>query len=171
MKLRKYPLFTNNLLSLASWCQDYYLEDTRYPVKCPLHRFAIGVYQIHQGMDWHDKGEHGVNEYESFASAAVHFVITSEMCKLMVWNSPYWDLSKLETAELNHKTTLYNISKAQQQLSYSIQPTRVSRKSRYKPIILETCLRTLAFDLLRAIPSTKRAEAIENATTIMTGRL
>jgi hypothetical protein len=79
------PIYPENLFDIIQWCHDYPPFD-KFPVT-PERRFGIGLYQIHQGMDWKDGG---VNKYESLAAAVLHFTQTAlavgadivEICRL-----------------------------------------------------------------------------------------
>ena len=62
-----------DILELQEWCKDY-MASPRCTTHDPLRRFAIGIYQIYQGIKW---GENASGS-ESLAAAAIHFCMAGE---------------------------------------------------------------------------------------------
>jgi hypothetical protein len=161
---------TNSLVELQEWCRDY---DRRNLHPCDFFvRFAIGFYQIYQGIEWKDK----YNKNESLAAASVHFIIVAEKLNLNLEehlnkNIANWDYN----SDINWKQLFCKLSKAQQHLFYHFKTFKLNpnyqRKTRYNPKVLNKLLAESIGFLIGAIEPDHRDMAIEDATKIMSGRL
>lgn len=160
------PVDATTILELMEWCSDYNRR-TQYP-SAALKCFAIGFYQIHQGMEWKDGG---LNKYESYAAAVLHFLRLSEQLQLPVEgalagkfeNFLYLSLDTVAYDLLRH------LSATQQQLLYQSSFNKVkSRKSRYNADFLTHRLYLCIYSLVRAIRPDLRSEAFYTASKIMT---
>ena len=153
---------TINLIELQEWCREY----TRTP-RCltqdPVRRFAIGVYQIYQGMVWKTTD----SAYESFAASAIHFIMVAESLKAYVEMHMLDDLR--ECSFYDYRNMLHCLSKSQQMVIYATDAQGVGRKSRYKPEILSCDIANLISVLFGRIPADKLAEAIYHAMEVMNG--
>lgn len=165
MKLTIRATETTRSVDLALWCREYHQHNS-YP--CAFdRRFAIGLYQIYQGMLWD-----GLNRNESFAAAAIHFIITLEAADISPRLPEY--LVDLVTKHIDWKTVMLHVSRAQQHVLYGTQlriKKGTARSTRYCPEQLRDDLSALIEILFAAIPSDQRAQAIWDATSIMTKRL
>lgn len=163
---------TNNLIELQEWCRDYHRYN-KHPTDF-FTRFAIGFYQIYQGEAWKDED----NRNESFAAAAVHFIMVSEILELCLekyMTNWFSQLTGENKVNIDWKNLLCVLSKAQQHIFYKHKTYKLNpdyqRKSRYNAETLAVCLRHAIVMLLGAIKPDLREYAIEDATAIMTGRL
>jgi hypothetical protein len=157
---------TTDLVELALWCRDYHRYN-KYPCSFDK-RFAIGFYQIYQGIVWD-----GLNRYESFAAGAIHFLITLEALDLSTVDIPRNLLSE-DSAYINWQTLMLHLSRAQQHVLYRYQleiKKGTSRSTRFNPELLAKDLSFAIDALICAIPCDSRAQAIFDATEIMTRRL
>lgn len=162
------PIYPTNIFDILAWCRDYD-RNNKYPVNT-LTRFCIGHYQIHQGMAWKDGG---VNKYESFAAATLHFFMVSEKLKLGVEDyQGEYVLNHMRLRWINWEEMCYNLSASVQMLFYSPDRNKTKRAAkRYNKDRLAERLSHVAFDLIKAIPPDMRSECYEKATTIMTKEL
>lgn len=169
-----------NLVPLLNWARKYH-RFNKYPCDA-LRRFSIGFYQIYQAMEWRSvpeapAGVVGHNRNESLASAALHFLICMEAAGLAAENKLPRDLMELQTLPFHATPLLYCLSRAQQMLIYYTQSNglpglkKTVRASRYKSTQLETDLAAAVKLLFQSIPSHQRAQAIEDASRIMTEKL
>jgi hypothetical protein len=159
------PIYPENIFDIIQWCKDYEHFDK---FKCGARaRFSIGFYQIHQGIEWKDNG---VNKYESFAAAVLHFFMVTEYLKLDVVNQlNYINLKDYMKSDLRFVALelLKDLSKCMQMLFYADSANKTKRASRYNPKILEVRLACCIDKLLRCIPIEFRSECFEKATTII----
>lgn len=164
-KIRPIDFFSS--LEISSWCRDY-IRYNKYPANI-IERFAIGIYQIHQGMEWADAG----NKAESFMSATLHFLMVGEMLKAGCYMP-----ETIETKPLNYQRLVYLISKIQQQIFYyhkstvkSVDGKVYQRSSRFKLRLTEQLLQELVNNLVACVPSYARQQGLFDASKIMSGIL
>lgn len=160
------PLWATNVFDLMFWTNDY-RKRNRFPVPI-LKRFAIGLYQINQGMEWKDQG---VNKNEGFAAAVLHFMMVSQELDLMIEQHLEIKLDDFGKTSLNTESILFHVSRAQQQLFYADQGNRTKRVSRYNKDKLTESLGIAIRCFIEAIPVEFRSDCFEKATTIMTREL
>jgi hypothetical protein len=172
LALRPNDIYPTDIYEIIIWAVDYDKRN-RFPVDT-LKRFAIGLYQIHQGMHWKDNGP---NKYESFAAAAVHFIIVAERCDLKVDKAEEMPVKLKEfprmCINIHAPELLYNISGAQAMLMYNqaYSGNKTKRMSRYNPEILEERLSKIVRILICCIPLEFRTECFNLSTKIMTKEL
>ncbi len=165
---------TTQVVELASWCRLY--QNFGIHKLTTAQRFACGVYQLHQGIGWLDVVAE-YKQYESFAAAALHIMMTAESEKQCVAESPFWDVQNIcewSFIKPDYRDITYLISSAQQQVFYNMFITGkpgYQRMTRFKPIELRDRLARLSRELFSVIPPGKRSEAIEQASSIMTRKL
>lgn len=169
------PLETEDWRAVAEWCRDYNRWN-KYPVPM-LQRYAIGIYQIHQAMEWTD----AMNKAESYMAAFLHFQMTMEMME-MPWLSnrieidfaaekSWWDLTRYVAMPLAAERTLYLISKIQQQCFYKTRMMKTQRGSRFNLKMTTDLFAELQTRLLAAVPTYLRKEGLYHASKIMSGTL
>jgi len=162
------PCYPETTLDLQVWCLEYHCYN-KFPVTT-LGRFAIGFYQIHQGLSWKDGG---LNKYESFAASALHFIMVSEALNLPLEEFLPIKISDIPIVHIEHAgvALLSHLSSAQQQLWYSGNPNNTKRNSRYKPAKLAEGLGESVYRLIGLIPKELRQDAFCASSTIMTKEL
>ena len=155
-----------NLLKLQEWCR-WYWRNTKYP--CAVdRRFAIGFYQIFQGIDWKKSD----SAWESNMAAVIHFLTVGEMLELDIESYVQNNFMKLEhEKKLLYKQVLRELSFAQSMVIYGTNKKGIKRNSRYNPDKLARSLGFVIEELISVIPINKRKQAIETAQQIMTGVL
>ena len=167
------PLQSTNWIEISDWCFRYN-KYNKYPVSTS-ERFAIGIYQIHQGLDWQNLTaavENEKNKAESYMSAFLHFKMAQLSMKLDVWTKD--DITSYTTWPMawSAERILYLISKCQQQIFYFTKMQKTLRgKSRYNPEILNESFHLLQLRLIALVPSHCRGEGLYNASKIMMGIL
>jgi hypothetical protein len=162
------PIRTTNLIELQEWCRDY---NRRNKFPCDVKtRFAIGFYQIHQGMSWKDNGE---NKYESYAAAVLHFMMVGEALELKLEsNLPTNILNECKwTIESIGCTLLRLLSASQQQIIYGAKSNKTKRASRYNPNKLSNSLGIVCAYLVGLMPKEFREECFYLASKMMTEEL
>lgn len=185
MKPKSIPASQHCSMSeLFTWCGEYHnwcWQDSgsaRRQIQ-PLQRFAIGFYQIHQGIKWADTS----SEDESFMAAAVHFACVAEALGLSSHYGIFKHYKLIDTmpynyADVNHgqngdwKSLIEMVSEAQQHVFYEWMGSGTSRsKSRYDPDRLGILIGRIVFFLISMVAKSQRGVALEEATEIMTGAL
>ena len=151
------PIKTDNILELQEWC-SFYDRNGKYPATI-LERFAIGLYQIYQGMEWKDVE----NRNESWCAAFIHFLTLAERLKLPV------EL-KLEQNPAGVGLLLF-ISKAQQDVFYKHNAGKTQRSSRYNAGKLTDNLGKILSICYNKVPREERPTGFYHATSIMIGIL
>lgn len=167
------PEDTDCIYGLFSWCRDYE-KNNKFPTDI-LKRFAIGIYQIHQGIDWsvsrHHSFQDSTNKEESFAAAALHFIMVAERLSLDIdkvideINFTKWPKRSIGECSMR---ILRNISKAQQQLFYANPSNKTKRRDRYKEDDLRRAIASLVLDLTSCIEPENRSYAFYLAMEVMT---
>ena len=143
---------------------DKYCKRGKYPTS-PLERFAIGFYQIHQGIGW----EGTDSSYEAYAAAIIHFLGVTTQLDLPIHELLPEDLN-IFFPEYND--LLYCLSRAQQMVFYQARVNNTKRsKSRNNPEQLYLDLTRVIICLLQRIPKKKLKQAFETAFEIMEGNL
>lgn len=166
-----YPCEENNLIGIQNWCKEYN-RFNKFPTT-PINRFLIGVYQIHQGMDWKDNG---LNKYESYCASFLHFVMLAEMLELDIAEPELpitFNLNKIPKLYFESfvKSILKCISICAKQLIYSSNTNKTKRKSRYDKEKLRHNLMLLSWFMIGIVPCEYRMEGIYVASEIMIGLL
>lgn len=159
------PVYPTNIFDIFWWCKDYE-ERNKFPATI-LNRFAIGFYQISQGIAWKDGGR---NKYESYAAAALHFCMVAVRLELPVDDNMEIKLKDFPVKFIEHSAVelLYNLSAAQQQLFYASPSNKTQRASRYNKDKLARCLGEAIIILIGLIPVEYRSDCFELSSTIMT---
>lgn len=159
----------DNIFDLMWWCK-YYEEQNKFPATI-LNRFAIGFYQIHQGMLWKDGG---VNKYESYAAAILHFIMVAVRLNLPIDEQLEISFKEYGSKFIHSSAEdlLCKLSCCQQQLIYGCNTAnKTKRKSRYDKDKLAKNLGEVIKILMEIIPAEYRIECFEKASSIMTREL
>jgi len=160
LQLRSRP--TTKVIDLCKWARKYDRHGP-YP-QGPVYRYAIGVYQIAQGMGWSGTPA----RHEPYAAASIHFLIACEHLDTDVYPYLPKDLKDIPTGTMLHagwKELLYYISTGQRMISYSHhRDNKASKwKARYKPKLLGMAVGESITRLMSLIDPSKRLQAIEYA--------
>jgi len=158
------PIKTIQLVDLQKWCKEYH-QSTKYPSSIE-RRFGIGFYQIYQAMDWKTTN----SSWESWVAGACHFIMVCEVMDLWLETGLLYDMTEWQQV-LDDRGLLRALSLAQAQIIYCTNENNIQRKSRYKESILVDCMCSIIQTMVAKVPSDKRAEALYDATSIMTGVL
>ncbi len=149
------PIRSDNILQLQEWC-SFYDKYGKYPANI-LERFAIGLYQIKDGMEWKDI----LNKNESWCAAFIHFLTVAEKLNLSV---------EIKDNVLDIGMLLF-VSKAQQDVFYKYNSGKTQRSSRYNPERLTINLSKILSICYSKVPKEERPEGFYTATYIMLGKL
>ena len=157
----------DNIISLQTFCSEEIFRNNKYPAS-PQRRFAIGFYQIYQGVEW----GRSASADESFVASAIHLLTVGEMIEIDIENHISLKITQIEYNRTpDFKYLLYVLSKAQSQVIYGTNHKGIKRKSRYKPELLAELLGRAITILFGMVEPGKRQLAVETAITIMTGVL
>lgn len=170
-RIRGQGIQTTLVADIISFCEQQFRLQGANDYLPPLHRFAVGIYQIGQGMSWTNSD---VTREESMASACIHFIGALNLMGCPIENYVPRDLDHIpyEGKNIDYRRLMYCISVAQQQVFYHWCGKSTSRsKSRYNAKTLATNVAEVIMILLESIHKEDREEAIFNATEIMTGAL
>lgn len=151
------PIMSDNILELQEWVR-FYDRNGQYPANI-LERFAIGLYQVYQGMEWKDI----INKNESWCAAFLHFLTVAEKLNLPA-------VEKIKDNMLDIGFLLF-ISKAQQDIFYKYNAGKTMRSSRYNPERLTENLVKILSICYTKVPKIERAEGFNLASSIMIGKL
>lgn len=151
------PIKSDNILELQEWVRMYDRHG-KYPANI-LERFAIGLYQIYQGMEWKDIA----NKNESWCAAFIHFLTLAEKLDLNIDG-----LIKEGTLDIG---LLLFISKAQQDVFYRHNAGKTNRSSKYDSGKLAWNLGRILSVCYSKVSKEERPEGFYNATSIMLGIL
>lgn len=168
------PLHTTRTHDIEQWCRDYE-RNNKYPADI-MTRFNIATYQIHQGVKWKDMG---LNKYESYGAAFLHYMMLCvrmdlKFDRLPTWE-PYCDITLWPKSyyEKEAPKLLEHISEATQQIFYGqkVYDKGYTRKSRYSPERLGRSMSKILEQVMSLIPVEHRQTSLYQASLIMTGNL
>jgi len=145
---------TTELPVLQEYCRqlEEFQQAIGIPPASPLERHCIAFYQLAGAIGWRNTD----CEYESYASAIIHWIVVMESLDLRIEHFMDRDL---------------HASRATQMLLYCKQAGKTERSKRYDAIQLEHDLGILCVRCLMAIPTDLRAKAFHDATTILERRV
>ncbi len=150
---------------LLEWCHEY--QFTGIVPQPKQMRFAIGIYQISQGMSW--KVASPVR-WQSFCAAAMHFIMTAEAYGIRVTLPE--TLDEIDAGFSGWDNLLIKIGKAQQQVVYSLHEASLSsRASRYDIFTLGERLYDLVTACFSLTPPAYREQGCFDEMKILTGDL
>lgn len=120
------PVTPRTTQHLSDWCKAYQTIGT---VPRPKEvRFAIGVYQISQGMSWKISSP---VRWQSFCSAAMHFIACAHCYGFDIAHGLPETLAEIQGDFPGWEGMMLRLGKAQQQVVYSlhdnVSSTRASR--------------------------------------------
>ena len=155
------PESVTTILELSEWALAYHKN---HPAgQGVLQRFAIGLYQIHQGMSWAETPSRS----ESYAAAAIHFCAVSE---LLGCDHLHGHIFEIESGPIDFRALLYAISQAQQHVVYYTNGEYFKgRNKRFSQNAAGCALKYCVNTMIKAICIPDRAEAIDTAMRTMTG--
>ena len=156
-------------VDLCLWVREWVrLHPNADLCKSVMERFAIGIYQIYQALDW--KGTHCA--YESWAAAAIHFIATAELFDVGVENHLPMKLAGKVDVFPDDAKLLWHISRAQQYVFYGYLGKKTKRSERRaNKAVLTDALGELVRHTVCRIPSPRRSEAFELAEEVICNAL
>jgi hypothetical protein len=159
------PVTPRSCDHLLFWCRQY--QDTATVYNPREVRFAIGFYQISQGMAW--KIANPVR-WQSFCAAAMHFIMCAEAYNLALTMPE--SLKDLTEEWLGWEHLLLTLGRAQQQVVYAGATSKNStRVSRFSEDALRACLYTAVEQCFALVPSREREAGCYAEMHILTGDL
>jgi len=160
-------IVTDDTMQLLAWCREYGREGPYR--QNPVQRFAIGIYQIAQGMKWRGakKNACASPRHESYAAACIHFLVALEELEVDVWEHLPHKLTEVsdDSGFFVWETLMFQISSAQRMISYSVhyKSTNTKWAARFDKDVLSLHTAEAVKILLSFIPSTKRKAALYDA--------
>lgn len=148
------PKTPRTCVHLGMWCEKYQFDGT---VPQPGHvRFAIGVYQISQGMSWRIASP---VKWQSYCSAAMHFMMCASAFDIDADNAMPETLEEVSNSFDGWEALMLALGKAQQQVVYSLHSSATStRASRFNKAELERRLVKLITACLSLCPPKHREQ-------------
>jgi hypothetical protein len=149
---------------MSNWC--YLYQHSNIAPRTQADRFAIGLYQIGQGMSWPCRGP---VSWQSYCSAALHWVCclhahNESMCGLLPET-----LAELPTEFIGWERFLHMVCKAQQQVVYaSSHNLNTTRASRFKLDTLRHQLADLVSASFSLVPRSHREQGCYDEMIICT---
>ena len=166
MSERLRATYVAGIIDFLDWarCLDRY-----GPNKCdPVRRLAIGVYQLHQAIDWQGTS----SEYESYAAAAIHIAASAESFDIPIEEALSGGvIADIKFGPTSDTVLLYHLSKFTAQIVYATNPSSIRRKNRFDSRVAASAAASIIEILLGRIPPAKREQAIYEAMEIMVGVL
>lgn len=161
------PVTPRTVEHLALWCGKFQEEKEAMN---PRHiRFAIGVYQISQGMSW--KINNPVR-WQSFCAAAMHFIMCGRAHNCAMWHYFPETLAEIDAPFSGWQNLMMNVGKAQQQVVYALSEVQHStRASRFNQDTLEKHLYDLVKSCFSLAPPEYREQGCFDEMKILTGDL
>jgi len=171
-QLRIRSTYNLNTVDFMAWCRDLQFNDAYRPNVNV--RFGIAFYQIYQAIKWESKdGNLNPNAQESYMASAVHLTCVMEYFDIDLYS--YLMVPNLRSISsrgtLDYKEILYNMAHTQQMLHYYSNMKKTSRNSRFNKNSLKNSGCVCIKQLISMVPRNSRANALQNATEIMTGAL
>jgi hypothetical protein len=160
----------DSVMEIMEYCRQ--LEAFQVSIGIPpadrLERFCIGLYQVEGAINWQRTN----CEYESYASAAIHFIVVMESLgfytELVV---PLQEISSLPRLLIDWKAFSMHASRAIRNLFYARQAGATIRSKRYDKTVLAGDLAYLVSHCISAIPTELRKQAFYDATEILSKRV
>lgn len=158
------PILSTDLIDIQAWCL-WFSRHCKHKATI-LNRFAIGFYQIYQGIEWKDR----LNSGESYCSAFLHFLMVCEELELPLEKYLMIDLKKYPKIYIDQHAVmlLKSLSRSQQQLFYANKVNKTARKSRYNKDTLTLSMNTALSLLISLVEPEDRRACIYEASSIMT---
>ena len=151
---------------VCAWCKHYHVNN-RYPVGT-LKRFGIGLYQIHQGMDWRATEA----RYEGYMSAVLNWLMLSEGLGVPVYKYLKYDCFREESEYVSDNSFIRSISTAQQMVHYADRLGAMRRSDcRYNVETLAEHLAVCISYCLYKIPLKRMKKTMQESVDILTGDL
>lgn len=148
---------------LFNWCK-YYQTDGTVPQPRNI-RFAIGVYQISQGMSWKIASP---VRWQSFCAAAMHFIMCASAYDIQIHDDMPDRLEDITEDFSGWESLLMSLGKAQQQIMYALQSSASStRASRFNHVILRMRLYELIMGCFSLCPPDHRAQCCMDEMLIL----
>lgn len=157
------------MIQIVEYCRQ--LEAFQVSIGIPradrLERFCIGLYQIEGAINW----QRSECEWESYASATIHFVVVMESLDFHIEKMLDNKLDDILVMPIEWKPMMMRTSRAIRNLFYARQAGATIRSKRYDAEMLEADLSYVARQCLYAIPTTRRKQAFHDATEILAKRV
>lgn len=159
------PLTPRTCEHLKTWCRLYQKNARVYNPR--EVRFAIGFYQISQGMSWH---VHSPVRWQSFCAAAMHFIMCADAYDLNL-DMPEL-LGDLTQDWKGWENLLFTLGKAQQQVIYAgATSANSTRASRFSAASLHIYLTEAVEQCFSLVPPSYREQGCFDEMKILTGDL
>lgn len=155
----------SKIVDLCMWCREAQRLHPNLRRSSAKDRFAIAIYQIHQGIAW----KKTVSSDESYAASIIHFIMTAEQLDAAIESWLATDILDFPHCPIDWKHLLEHISRAQQMIFYHSDKSR--RAARYNAEKLAISIAKIVGYLFNCITPQKRTIALYDAMEIMTGVL
>jgi len=159
------PLTPRTSQHLMEWCASYQINAKIWNPK--EIRFAIGFYQISQGMAWKITSP---VRWQSFCAAAMHFLMCASAYGVAI---PMPEVLEDYPEEWKGwETMLFTLGRIQQQVVYAGATSKDStRVSRFSSDALQVSLASAISQCFSLVPPGRREECCFSEMYILTGDL
>jgi len=159
------PITPRTSEHLKSWCSYYHRNAKVYNPR--EVRFAIGFYQISQGMSWEI---HNPVRWQSFCAASMHFIMAADAYKLNL-DLPEF-LGDITETWKGWEHLFFTLGKAQQQVIYAgVTSANSTRASRFSEAALHIYLTEAVEQCFSLVPALYREQGCFDEMRILTGDL
>jgi hypothetical protein len=157
------PVTPRTCEHLKAWCGFYQRNAKVYNPR--EVRFAIGFYQISQGMSRH---VHNPVRWQSFCAASMHFIMCAEAYDIHLDLSEF--LEDLTESWKGWEHLLFTLGKAQQQIIYA-NSQGTTRASRFSAAALHLYLTEAVEQCFSLVPALYREQGCFDEMKILCGDL
>jgi hypothetical protein len=158
------PISPRSVYHLTEWCRAYQASNI---VPQPGHiRFAIGVYQMGQGINWTIAGP---VKWQSYCAAAMHFIMSASAYGIMLDNDLPDTLPEITEEWRGWEHFVFAQARVQQQICYHESISANSaRKSRFDREVLRLRFFDLVSQCFALVPPDHREQCCYDEMFILT---
>lgn len=158
------PILPRSFKHLSDWC--YLYQHSNIAPRTQADRFAIGVYQVSQGIAWKCAGPVA---WQSYCSAALHWICCAHAHNIDLTNDMPETLAEIPDTWTDWRGFVKAQGDAQQQVIYRCSHNlNTTRASRYKPDVFRERMARLVGLVLSLVPPADREQGCHDEMMICT---
>jgi hypothetical protein len=149
---------------LVNWCLGY--QSSNIVPQPPHIRFAIGVYQMGQGINWTIAGP---VKWQSYCAASMHFIMAASAYGILMCDDFPDTLPEITDEWLGWEHFVFAQARVQQQICYHESISAASaRKSRFNRDVLRLRFYDLVCQCFALVPPDHREQCCYDEMFILT---
>jgi hypothetical protein len=158
------PILPRSFRHLSDWC--YLYQHSNIAPRTQADRFAIGVYQVSQGIAWKCAGPVA---WQSYCSAALHWICCAHAHNIDLTNDMPETLAEIPDTWTDWRGFVKAQGDVQQQVIYYCSHNlNTTRASRYKPDVFRERMVRLIGLVLSLVPPADREQGCHDEMMICT---